>query len=222
MRGGWQIFLFACVLLAGAAAAQTTQPLAQPPAASAAVTEPAPQQQLIRRDAATGAAAGDPAGPSASRVALSLGAVLALIVGLFLVGRRFLPRGALAKHGGGGGGAVQVLARTAISPKQRIVLLQVGRRILVVGDGGAGLATLCEITDADEAAALIGQLQSEKGGGSFGAALNGAMERFRAAEASRREPVREPSSSSREPHPDLDSMRQELEGLARRVRGMAR
>lgn len=216
MRAGWRVFLVAIVLLASVAGApaQATQPAPAQPAPPTQATE----QPIIRRDAARAAIAAQSAGPSAPRVALSLGAVLALIVGLFFVGRRFLPRGAFVQQAGGGG-AVQVLSRTPVSPKQRIVLLQVGRRILVVADGGATLTTLCEITEADEAAALIDQLRSEKPGGSFGAALSGAMDRFRSAQESRREPAGEPA---REPQPDLDLMRQELEGIARRVRGMAR
>jgi hypothetical protein len=114
-----------------------------------------------------------------------------------------------------------VLARTSISPKQRIILLQVGRRILVVADGGPSLSTLAEITDTDEAAALIAQLQSDKPGGSFTAALSNAMDRFRSAE--QLEPPREaPREAPRDQQPSLDAMREEIEGLARRVRGMAR
>jgi len=197
------VSILAMALFAGAANAQATQPVAA---------------GEIRRSA-TASSASHSSGPSATRVAMSLAAVLALIVLLYFASRRFLPRAALAKHGGGG--AVQVLARTAISPKQRIILLQVGRRILVVADGGASLATLAEITDADEAAALVGQLQSDKPGGSFSAALSGAMEKFRAAQTAQNTTATMPSSSS-EPQPNLSSIRQEIEGLAQRVRGMAR
>jgi flagellar biogenesis protein FliO len=196
-------FVLACVLLlvSSAAIAQTT-------------TQPAAAGE-IRRNSSTSSTS-NTSGPSATRVATSLAVVLVLIVILFMAARRFLPRGAFAQHaGGGGGGAVQVLARTAISPKQRIMLLQVGRRILVVADGGPSLSTLAEITDAAEAAALIAQLQSEKQSGSFTAALSGAMEKFRAAQPS-------PPHPSREPQPNLDAMREEIEGLAKRVRGMAR
>ena len=211
MRAGWSVVILAIALLpligggGGVASAQTTQPAGE-----------------IRRVGASPAAS-NPAGPSATRVALSLGAVLGVIVIVFAAGRRFLPRGSFGQSGiggggGGGGGAVQVLARTAISPRQRIVLIQVGRRILVVADGGgtASLNTLCEITDADEAAALIAQLQSERGGNSFAAALNSAMDRFRTADREA------PPPPSRESHPSLDAMREEIEGLAKRVRGMAR
>ena len=189
MRSCGVIFVLASLLLANAAIAQATQP------------------NEIRRDASQSVAANSTA-PSATRVALSLVAVLALVVVLFLVAKRFLPRGAFAQQAGG---AVQVLARTAISPKQRVILLQVGRRILVVADGGQALTTLSEIKDSDEAAALIAQLQTERSSGSFTAALNSAMEKFRSAQ-----------SSAAEPQPDIDSMREEIEGMAQRVRGMAR
>jgi flagellar biogenesis protein FliO len=195
MRAGWSVFVLAIALLiGGVASAQTTQPTGE-----------------IRRTAAASSAssASNASGPSATRVALSLAAVLALIMILFIAGRRFLPRGSLGQHAGG---AVQVLARTIIAPKQRVILLQVGRRILVVADGGGPLNTLCEITDADEAAALIGQLQSERGGSSFSTSLSSAMERFRAAEP---EPARDPQ-------PSVDAVREEIEGLAKRVRRMAR
>jgi flagellar biogenesis protein FliO len=197
-----RIFSFGltCVLLfaSSAAIAQATQP--------AAVGE-------IRRNS-TASSTSNASGPSATRVAMSLAGVLALIVILFIAARRFLPRGAFAQRAGSGGGAIQVLARTAISPKQRILLLQVGRRILVVADGGPSLNTLAEITDATEAAALIAQLQSEKLSGAFTTALGGAMEKFRTAQPQ--------SPPSREPQPNLDAMREEIEGLAKRVRGMAR
>ena len=196
MRPRAALSILAVVLLAaGVASAQATQPASGE----------------IRRSAAGPSSTSNEAGPSATRTALSLAAVLALIVVLYFASRRFLPRSALVKHGGGG--AVQVLARTAISPKQRILLLQVGRRILVVADGGSSLATLAEITDADEAAALIAQLQSEKPGGSFSAALSNAMDSFRSA---RDEPPSQPQQ------PSLDAVREEIEGLAKRVRGMAR
>ena len=209
MLARWRIFpfVFACVLIvcgggggstgSGAAIAQTTQP------ATAA-------GEIHRNPSASSAS--NVRGPSATRVATSLAGVLALIVILFMAGRRFLPRGAFAHHrgGGAGNGAIHVLARTAISVKQRIILLQVGRRILVVADGGPSLTTLAEIDDPAEAAALIAQLQSEKSAGSFSSALNGAMDQFRSAQ------------KRDEPQPDLSSMREEIEGLAKRVRGMAR
>ncbi len=56
---------------------------------------------------------------------------------------------------------MRLLSRTVLSPKQQVLLLQVGRRVIVVGDGGAaGMRPLCEITDPDEVAALVGDAKS--------------------------------------------------------------
>ena len=215
MLARWRIFPFvlACVLIvcgggggssgSGAVIAQTTQ--------TTQTTQPVTAAGRIHRNPSASSSASNVSGPSATRVATSLAGVLALIVILFMAARKLLPRGAFANRvAGSGNGAIHVLARTAISSKQRIILLQVGRRILVVADGGPSLTTLAEINDPAEAAALIAQLQSEKSGDSFSSALTGAMDRFRSAQ------------KRDEPQPDLSSMREEIEGLAKRVRGMAR
>jgi flagellar biogenesis protein FliO len=57
---------------------------------------------------------------------------------------------------------VQVLTRSVLAPRQQVMLLQVGRRVLVVADSGSQMSNLCEITDPDEVAALLGQIRSEK------------------------------------------------------------
>ncbi len=186
------------LLLATVALAQTSQPSAG----------------LIHR--AGSSATSQPAGAKATpgdigtfRVVLSLAGVLALIVLMYWASRKLMPR-----HGfGGGSAAIRVLARTPLSPKHRVVLLQVGRRVLVVaeGTGPQPLSTLCEITDPDEAAALIGQIRGEQAGSkSFAALLNNASEKFRAAEP----PTPEPDP--------LAATHQELDGLTQRVRVMAR
>jgi flagellar biosynthetic protein FliO len=177
--------------------------LVMPTVVSAQATQPA--DGTIRRSASIATDGGSkPASPGATRVALSLAAVLGLIVILFWAAKRFLPRRALGGQTPGGG--MQLLARLPVAPKQSLLLVQVGRRLLVIGDSGTGLSTLCEITDPNEAAALIGQLQTEKS--SFTAALNSAAEKFRAAERPSREA-------------ELDTMRQEIDGLVQRVRGIA-
>lgn len=99
-----------------------------------------------------------PGGGDATRILLSLGAVLALIFGLRFVGKRYFTNttGSRSSH------AVRVLTRTVIGPRQNVILLQVGKRIIVVGDCGAQMSALSQITDPDEAASLLGQIQSEK------------------------------------------------------------
>lgn len=91
------------------------------------------------------------------RVVIALGSVIALILLLRWVFKRFFgvttaPRASRAVH---------VLSRSPISPRQQLVILRVGKRLLVVADGGAQMNTLSEITDPDEVATLIGQVQDD-------------------------------------------------------------
>jgi len=92
------------------------------------------------------------------RVAIALAAVIALIFLLRWGGRKMFPL-AVAP---GRSGVVKVLLRCPLAPRQQILLLQVGRRILVTADCASQLTNLCQITDADEVAALLGALQKEK------------------------------------------------------------
>ena len=194
-----------------AAGAQTSQP--------AQASEPT--SGLIHRAGASPSATQPTSARSISnstsplRIALSLGAVLGLVVLMYWASRRMLPRHAF----GGGTRAIQVLARAPLSAKHRVVLLQVGRRLLVIGEGSAAqpLNTLCEITDPDEAAALIGQIRGEQsaGGKSFASLLNSATERFRSAEAA----PPPPQSADIDP---LTKTQQELDGLTQRVRVLSR
>ena len=106
---------------------------------------------------ATAATSAGPAAPAASdfgitRVALALGAVLLVILAARAAAKRFLPTAAA-----GADPKVKVLSRTPIAPRQQIVLLQIGRRVVVVGDSGGRLAALAEIADPDEVAALLGR-----------------------------------------------------------------
>src|SRR6185295_17419760 len=99
--------------------------------------------------------AADPLGPS--RVAWSLALVIGIIIGLRLLAKWYLPGSA----GRGGSGAVQVLLRQPIAPRQQIVIMKVGSRLLVVGDSGQQMNTLCEITDPDEIAAMLSQIPTQ-------------------------------------------------------------
>ncbi len=105
---------------------------------------------------------------------------LAVVIGLILVfrwsARRFfgLPAVASANR------SVKVLARTTIAPRQQVLLLQVGRRVIVAADSGGSISALAQITDPDEVAELIGQV-----GGStppmatrFGSLFGRAREQF--------------------------------------------
>lgn len=174
-------------------------------------------EDLIRRSAATTSTTSSPGSAAKQsmvadtvRVAGSLVAVLGLIVLMYWGTRRMLPQSALGRSSG----AVHVLAKTHLSPKQKILLIQVGRRVLVVADGGSGqLNTLCEIDDPDEAAALIGQIHGEKlesSGHSFASLFSAARERLHHAA--------EPADAHE--LDDVESARRQLDGLMQQVRGL--
>jgi flagellar biogenesis protein FliO len=102
---------------------------------------------------------GAPPGLGFAQLALALTGVVTLILVLRWAAGRVVP----GMAGAAGSRVLQVLARGAIGPRQQVVILRVGRRIIVAGSSGGQLSTLCEITDPDETSELIGQLESEKG-----------------------------------------------------------
>jgi len=50
---------------------------------------------------------------------------------------------------------VEVLSRTAVAPKNHVLLLRVGQRVLVVSDSNAGLRTLAQVVEPEEVADLL-------------------------------------------------------------------
>ncbi|MEX2213112.1 MAG: flagellar biosynthetic protein FliO [Phycisphaeraceae bacterium] len=85
-----------------------------------------------------------------------LNGITALGIVLILI---FLLRGALRKAGVGGAigphPAVQVLSRVSVAPRNHVLLIRVGQRVLVVGDSAAGLRTLASIDEPEEVAEII-------------------------------------------------------------------
>jgi flagellar biogenesis protein FliO len=198
--------------------------------ARASVT-PAPtgpfEQTMIRRTTdgggtpatQTSLTAGSPTSPwNMGRVPLALGAVILLIIAMRRLGKGMLP--GAANHRASR--AVQVLVRSTVAPKQQIMLIQVGRRLVLVGSAGAEMNPLCEIDDADEVAEVLGQIRSERrtAAKSF-RALFGRVER-----AYESQDVPAPDESEGEVdtnHPDAATAetREELSGLTERVRRIA-
>jgi flagellar biosynthetic protein FliO len=184
-------------------------------------------------DSSTTRPAGQGAGSSRTfdldwtRVTVSLGVVLGLIFALRFVMRRYF--GAANFSGGGAGRAVRVLGRTPLGPRQQIVLIQVGSRVIVAADSGGAITNLCEITDADEIAGLIAHVSSASvpGAGTFGRWMGNARNRFDAEpESSIPEgPTVSTPVAKREPEEvstgEIDAARGELKGLMDKIRGMS-
>jgi flagellar protein FliO/FliZ len=142
-----------CVLQ-GHAIAQSTRP------AVSTADQTAESQVLRITDSDVQAATARPG--AGSTVASSSGDLIRLVIALAaVIGLILLLRAGYRRLSGAGlggtGKLVTVLSRSFISPKQQVLVLEVGKRLLVVGDSGGHMSSLCEITDPDEIAALIGR-----------------------------------------------------------------
>ena len=227
-----------CILMCVAALAAATsvalgaEPTGVQPAASPApVTADSPiphtamGDQPLRLGAGAGrsqnpALPGIPKAPSTDyqRVVFALIAVVALIFVLRAVGRVLFP----SVTSRGQSRVVEVLSRSALAPKQQVMLLRVGRRVIVVGDSGTQMNTLCEISDPDEVAGLVGQLREEKTAAA--AAFTSLFGRFNRRFEAEQEGIE--SDAAAELRDDRDeipasSPHGELDGLRERVRMLA-
>ncbi|MFQ5413616.1 MAG: FliO/MopB family protein [Phycisphaerae bacterium] len=78
-----------------------------------------------------------------------LAMVLASVGAVYWAVRRWMPSARTAESG-----VLRVVARSSIGPKQQVVLMQVGRRFVLVGAGGDRIEALAEIDDPEEVAEL--------------------------------------------------------------------
>ncbi|MDB5296078.1 MAG: fliO [Phycisphaerales bacterium] len=149
-------------------AAASVTPAGNPSAMSADELNALPLRRPAAGDPGPGASGGSggggppakstPGSPSqdAARVGLALVAVIGLILLL-----RWCSRRVFALPGAGSAGQLmQVVARTPLAPRQQLMLVRVGRRLMVIGDSGGRLSGLGHIEDPDEVAALLGRAQS--------------------------------------------------------------
>jgi flagellar biogenesis protein FliO len=154
------------------------------------------------------------------RVLAALGIVIGLIFVLRWLGKFLFP----AATGRGGNRVIEVMSRSAISPKQQVMLIRVGKRLIVVGDTGSQMNPLCEISDPDEIAALVGQLRDEKTSSTtraFGAIFRRSRTDFERPEDEAAVPDRPATLVETEEDPPVASAREELNGLRDRVRMLA-
>jgi flagellar biogenesis protein FliO len=157
------------------------------------------------------------------RLAMSLVIVLVLILALRPVMRRLMGSAAIRSSR-----AIQVLSTQVIAPRQQLILLRVGKRLVLVGNGGAGMSTLCEIQDPDEVAQLLGQLSSDKPSATrtFGAMLGLARKRGDGDAETQlsNEPIADDEPVAAVSQPGQESLfatRDELSGLSDKVRRLS-
>jgi flagellar biogenesis protein FliO len=57
---------------------------------------------------------------------------------------------------------IEVLSRTSVAPRNHVLLLRVGSRVLVVSDSPGGMRTLADLNDPQEVASLIGAVAAAR------------------------------------------------------------
>jgi flagellar biogenesis protein FliO len=231
------IALMAAALTAQSSVAQTSRPSAA--AVGTSVTTPVRPgtvaSEPIKRHRKTdvpmttrpaGVAKVAAPGFDTTRVVLSLAIVLGLIFVLRWGAQRLFGKTVASRASR----AVQVISRNVISPKQQLLVVQVGRRLVVVGDSGQQMNALCEITDPDEITALVGQLHEEKReltGNPFGALFGRAGSQFTKDDEPKR-PVGAADDGDDEmtdgstASSSVQDTRDQLNGLMDKVRVMSR
>jgi flagellar biogenesis protein FliO len=203
------------------ASGQATQPLASP---SDQVTEAQPLRISAGESRAITARVVVPGSSTSnysdlSRIAVALLVVIGIILLLRSVFRQMTAIGGVGPAGRGGK-MVTVLSRSAISPRQQVLVLQVGKRLIVVGDSGGRMNPLCEISDPDEVALLVGQNRAardagaDRNPGSFRSLFRRANEPFSETEAL----ALMPENFSKPINPDDGVSSQEMNGLMDKVR----
>jgi flagellar biogenesis protein FliO len=155
---------------------------------------------------------------SLPRLLMALAVVLVVIFFLRAVGQKFFPNITMSRASS----AVRVLSRNPIAHKQQVILVQVGRRILVLADNGSAMNPLSEITDPDEVAQLIGQISGS--GERFTSEFNKAQNEFEGTDG----PMENTELFNDEAE-DVDVLPErmtdahgEINGLMEKVRGLAK
>jgi len=116
--------------------------------------------------------------PEGAEEIMRTGGALATVIGVLMLCVYFVRRSGAAIPGGGRpSGVLEILARYPVGRGQRLVLLKVDRRILLLHQSGGEMSTLCEIADEDDVASLLARIESgqrERSGGRFQKALQKA------------------------------------------------
>jgi flagellar biogenesis protein FliO len=118
-----------------------------------------------------------------------------------------------------GGRGVQVLSRSVVAPRQQMLVVQFGRRLLLVGSSGAEMTPLCQLDDPDEVAEVLAQLKADRGGASksFRATFRGADSAYEAEET----PAVAPSQPANAEDAAEPQSGEDLSGLMARIRRMS-
>jgi len=190
------------------------------PHARGQATQPAAPENIIRRSSpAPMPAASQPASGMSSiynlqRVLIALAAVIALVFLLRWVGRKMLGLPSISRASS----VIQVVGRVPMAPRQQLVLVRVGQRLLVLGDSAGQLSTLTEITEADEVAAVLGQLKSNDSSRNFASVFDRSPS---AAEVPADASSANDSAAVEPGAPSIEETKRQLSGLSDRIQKIA-
>lgn len=171
------ILLLAVFTLGGAILAPAGPAASDPDAVWASIEPPLPEATSIPRrspgNPGRAPSVEQPASPASpwSRTFGSLAAVIGLI-GLFAWGYRAVTSSGFSRRGRRAG-VIEIVSRTALSPRQGLVLVRVGPRMVLVGTTHERLSALDVIDDAELCARLAGEELRENRGapGTFQAVM---------------------------------------------------
>jgi flagellar biogenesis protein FliO len=199
---------------------RTVAPSAEQPAVLSR-EEPADSRHKSWKDLPRGKTDGKSEKPAAINSSWSALGALVIVVGLILVLARLLRRHTPMFSQSLPTDALEILGRRVVDPRQAILLVRIGSRILVVGSSPSGLNALGQIDDAVEVDVLAGLCrrgpQAGILGSSFFKLLKGdaaAQPAPSARQTTPRAPITESpltgtleSPGERASHPEYDLMR---------------
>jgi flagellar biogenesis protein FliO len=198
-------------------------------------TMPTTGESRNRATNSNGSGTAGGAGGSSAVDLRRVGLSLAIVLGLIFVARVAMKRLFPAVSVGRNSQVIRVVSRSVVGPKQQFLLVKLGNRLVLVGDSGSSMNPLAEVTDPNEVAELIGQLQSESphsSASAFASIFRKAETQFEpedepvapptSGQLARRELLDEGSSDRAEepamPDRKLVAVASEINGLMDRVR----
>jgi len=157
------------------------------------------------------------AGASGSgRWILSTITALAVVIGLIFLLRAVLVRLGSAAAPSSRSPLLEVLGSVRVAPRQRVLILRVGRRLVVVAESAAGMTALADIDDPEEVAELLQAAPTATRPGSADG-FKGLLQRFGSQYGRNRSTVEDPLGAE-ESEFQVDRARDEVSGLLSRVR----
>jgi flagellar biogenesis protein FliO len=155
-----------------------------------------------------------------TRVLLALGGVLAIIFLLRFGAKRLIPGAAVHRASS----SVKIVGRCPISPKQSLLVVQFGKRLVLVGDAGVNLNPLCEINDPDEVAGILAQARDESISVArrFESLFGRARTEFAGAPEPQSTETFDDSNEVKPDDPSLQDTQKEISELRAKMRDVAR